>query len=110
MVGVRRRPGGEAVQARSAVSEAPSFNAPLCHINIHPKYMHVKQAQESEKKEDGVRTLAQTWAEFLRVQVSPNGISSFRPHHPKLLSLQEMMCGIRPNLSPCNTSGGVGGG
>lgn len=54
-----------------------------------------------------MRTLAQTWAEFLRVQVSPNGISSFRPHHPKLLSLQEMMCGIRPNLSPCNIWGGV---
>lgn len=56
------------------------------------------------------RSLAQTWAECPGVQVSPNGIGPFRPHHPKLLSLQEMMCGIRPNLSPCNTSGGGQGG
>lgn len=76
--------------------------------------MHVEEAEERKKEEEeGVGTLAQTWAEFPGVQVSPNGISPLRPHHPKLLSLQEMMCGIRPNLSPGNTSaGGVtqGGG
>lgn len=66
-----------------------------------------------------MRTLAQTWAEPPRVQVSLNGISSFRPHHPQLLSLQEITCGLRANLSPSNTSawwwggrrlGGRGGG
>lgn len=63
----------------------------------------------SANNKDCVRTLAQTWAEFPRVQVSLNGISSFRPHHPKLLSLQEITCGIRANLSPCNTSVAGGG-
>lgn len=50
MVGVRRRPGGEAVQAWSAVSEAPSFNAPLCHVNADPKYTHVKRTSNKHKR------------------------------------------------------------